>query len=258
MESSTLFVAICLLFLALPASASGDDHDEHEHATPMYSNGWRAWFGYTIPAAGEYHIKIRGKSCKNSFLNLVALNAESTMDEHLEETASKYFNHTYPFNMASTYAGCTFKSWGDSGTCSRIIVQQNSSMEEPKTKYDAVALTSNEAAISTVPFFQLQFNTSDSEACTNMAAGTAVDAHAAWPQPPSLGGSRTLCIRCPLDVLPMRDMLELSPVRAITLKLISLATRKTSYVPCPSQVIPGVGGAPPPLGITMLSRGVVF
>jgi len=178
MNFTLLAAATLLLFLALPASASGDDHDEHEHATPMYSKGWRAWFGYTIPAAGEYHIKIRGRSCKNTYLGLVALNAESTMDEHLEETASKYFNHTYPFNIASTYGGCTFKSWGDTGTCSRIIVQQNSSMEEAKTKYDAVALTSNEAAISTVPFFQLQFNSTAAEECTNTAPGAAVDAHA--------------------------------------------------------------------------------
>jgi len=179
-----LILSIAVLCLSSGAKASGDDHDddhdeEHGHGS-IYSKGWMSHFGYTIPAAGEYHVSMMGRTCKNSYLNLVVLNAESTMNGHLEDNAQAYFNHTYPFNMQAVgvaYSGCTYKSWGDSGTCPRVIIQQNASMEEPKVKYDAVGLANNEAQVATVPFFQLQFNTTASEACTN-TAGVVADAHA--------------------------------------------------------------------------------
>ena len=121
-----LILSIAVLCLSSGAKASGDDHDddhdeEHGHGS-IYSKGWMSHFGYTIPAAGEYHVSMMGRTCKNSYLNLVVLNAESTMNGHLEDNAQAYFNHTYPFNMGANYAGCTYKSWGDSGTCPRVFI----------------------------------------------------------------------------------------------------------------------------------------
>merc|ERR1712166_1168919 len=118
-----------------------------------------------------------GRTCKNSHLNLVLLVAEDHINGHLEDNAQAYFNHTYPFNIAPNYAGCTQNAWANGGTCPRVIVQQNESMSHPQLKYAAVALPTDETLSTTVPFFQLQFNTTASEECTN-SAGVVADAHA--------------------------------------------------------------------------------
>merc|ERR1711865_409027 len=175
-------LSIAVLCLCLGAKASGDDHDEHDHDEEhghgtIYSKGWMAHFGYKIEQAGEHIVSMMGRTCKNSHLNLVLLKAETTMNGHLEDNAQAYFNHTYPFNIAPNYAGCTYRSWGDTNTCPRVIVQQNASMSHPQVKYAAVALPTDETLSTTVPFFQLQFNTTASEECTN-SAGVVADAHA--------------------------------------------------------------------------------
>merc|ERR1711865_349434 len=179
-----VILSIAVLCLCLGAKASGDDHDEHDHDEEhghgtIYSKGWMAHFGYAIQQKGEHIVSMMGRTCKNSHLNLVLLKAEDHMNGHLEDNAQAYFNHTYPFNIAPNYAGCTYKSWGDisGGTCPRVIVQQNGSMSHPQVKYAAVALPTDETLSATVPFFQLQFNTTASEECTN-SAGVVADAHA--------------------------------------------------------------------------------
>merc|ERR1712166_738880 len=179
-----VILSIAVLCLCLGAKASGDDHDEHDHDEEhghgtIYSKGWMAHFGYAIQQKGEHIVSMMGRTCKNSHLNLVLLKAEDHMNGHLEDNAQAYFNHTYPFNIAPNYAGCTYKSWGDisGGTCPRVIVQQNESMSHPQVKYAAVALPTDETLSATVPFFQLQFNTTASEECTN-SAGVVADAHA--------------------------------------------------------------------------------
>merc|ERR1712153_231082 len=177
-----VILSIAVLCLCLGAKASGDDHDDHDHDEEhghgtIYSKGWMAHFGYKIEQAGEHIVSMMGRTCKNSHLNLVLLMAEDHINGHLEDNAQAYFNHTYPFNIAPNYAGCTYRSWGDTGTCPRVIVQQNGSMSHPQVKYAAVALPSNEALSATVPFFQLQVNTTASEECTN-SAGVVADAHA--------------------------------------------------------------------------------
>merc|ERR1712086_753988 len=177
-----VILSIAVLCLCLGAKASGDDHDDHDHDEEhghgtIYSKGWMAHFGYKIEQAGEHIVSMMGRTCKNSHLNLVLLMAKDHINGHLEDNAQAYFNHTYPFNIAPNYAGCTYRSWGDTGTCPRVIVQQNGSMSHPQVKYAAVALPSNEALSATVPFFQLQFNTTASEECTN-SAGVVADAHA--------------------------------------------------------------------------------
>jgi len=154
----------------------------HNHL-PSHTNGWNAHFGYQIPTKGEYMVQLMGKACKPSSLGLVILNSQSGITGDLENTARDYFNHTYGQGFL-----CTPNSWAGevAGTtpqyCPRKIMQQDYAArpKESDYKYEVVALTSDtDTSLTTVPFFQIQFNSSSDEECAASVTGlTGQDAHA--------------------------------------------------------------------------------
>merc|ERR1711981_1096596 len=85
---------LVLATIVTTAAASG---------TSYHTKNWRSWYAYSIPSAGEYEVQLFGKSCKNSYLNMVVLKGAGTaVTEDLEESAEFYMSPQYPDGGAST------------------------------------------------------------------------------------------------------------------------------------------------------------
>merc|ERR1711981_233568 len=169
---------LVLATIVTTAAASG---------TSYHTKNWRSWYAYSIPSAGEYEVQLFGKSCKNSYLNMVVLKGAGTaVTEDLEESAEFYMSPQYPDGGAST---TPFGQWNSGYTTINAQasanpaltgngpiwqIQQSVSASEPKVTMVALAADNDKA--KKVARLALQFDSRKFETCTNTVS--TADAHA--------------------------------------------------------------------------------